>query len=277
MLSRVRLFATPWTVARKLLCPWDFPGKNTGVDCHFLWQGIFLTQGWNPSLLPWQADSLPLSHWRSPQSLVIDSNSTASVNITLYGRRVLSHVTEDRMKLRILRVIAYPGILWWVLNAIACNLKREDQRGFQHHTAHRGRRLIGERGRDCSKEAASQGTWRSGSRCQKPGEAREVRERLPTLLAPWIHPSGLRETGLQWPQEPNTPLFRDLPDDPMVKNPTCSAMDMGSVAGRGTKPTHRDCSGVRVPEPGSPCTTMEDPVRHDGRSCVPQRGPNAAK
>ena len=23
-----------------LLCPWDFPGKNTGVGCHFLIQGI---------------------------------------------------------------------------------------------------------------------------------------------------------------------------------------------------------------------------------------------
>ena len=28
-----------------LLCPWNFPGKNTGVDCHFLLQGIFPTQG----------------------------------------------------------------------------------------------------------------------------------------------------------------------------------------------------------------------------------------
>ena len=28
-----------------LLCPWDFPGKNTGVGCHFLLQGIFPTQG----------------------------------------------------------------------------------------------------------------------------------------------------------------------------------------------------------------------------------------
>ena len=27
--------------------PWDFPGKNTGVGCHFLCQGIFPTQGWN--------------------------------------------------------------------------------------------------------------------------------------------------------------------------------------------------------------------------------------
>ena len=33
-LSRVQLFATPWTVAYRLLGPWDFPGKNTGVDCH---------------------------------------------------------------------------------------------------------------------------------------------------------------------------------------------------------------------------------------------------
>ena len=35
----------------RLPCPWDFPGKNTGVGCHFLLQGIFLTQGWNPHLL----------------------------------------------------------------------------------------------------------------------------------------------------------------------------------------------------------------------------------
>ena len=35
----------------------DSPGKNTGVGCHFLLQGIFLTQGLNPQLLHWQADS----------------------------------------------------------------------------------------------------------------------------------------------------------------------------------------------------------------------------
>ena len=31
-----------------LLCPWDSPGRNTGVGCHALLQGIFLTQGSNP-------------------------------------------------------------------------------------------------------------------------------------------------------------------------------------------------------------------------------------
>ena len=39
-LSRVRLFATPWTVAYQLLHPWDFPGKNTGVGRHFLLQDL---------------------------------------------------------------------------------------------------------------------------------------------------------------------------------------------------------------------------------------------
>ena len=37
-----------------------------GVICHFLFQGIFAIQGWNPHLLNWQADSLPLSYQRSP-------------------------------------------------------------------------------------------------------------------------------------------------------------------------------------------------------------------
>ena len=35
----------------RLLCPWDSPGKNTGVGCHFLLQEIFWTQGSNPGLL----------------------------------------------------------------------------------------------------------------------------------------------------------------------------------------------------------------------------------
>ena len=34
-----------------LLCPGDSPGKNTGVGCHFLLQGIFPIQGLNLSLL----------------------------------------------------------------------------------------------------------------------------------------------------------------------------------------------------------------------------------
>ena len=51
LLSRARLFATLWIVGcPKLLRPWDFQGKSTGVGCHFLLQGIFPTQRLNPGL-----------------------------------------------------------------------------------------------------------------------------------------------------------------------------------------------------------------------------------
>ena len=58
-------FVTPWAIAHRLLCPCNFPAKNTGVGGNFLLQGIFLTQGSNQCLLcfqHWQADSLPLHH-----------------------------------------------------------------------------------------------------------------------------------------------------------------------------------------------------------------------
>ena len=62
--SSVRLFVTLRTVARQTaLCLWGFSDKNTGVGCHALLQGIFLTQGSNLcflGLLHWRADSLPL-------------------------------------------------------------------------------------------------------------------------------------------------------------------------------------------------------------------------
>ena len=36
--SRVRLCVTPQTAAHQAPRPWDSPGKNTGVGCHFLLQ-----------------------------------------------------------------------------------------------------------------------------------------------------------------------------------------------------------------------------------------------
>ena len=64
LLCRVQLFATPWTVARRLLCPWDFPGKDTGAGGRALLQGTFLTQGSNLHLL----HRRPLSQQGSPVS-----------------------------------------------------------------------------------------------------------------------------------------------------------------------------------------------------------------
>ena len=61
----------------RLLCQWDSPGKNTGVGCHSLLQGIFPTQGSNLRLwhlLHWQADSLPLSHLGSTSKKCVFSS-----------------------------------------------------------------------------------------------------------------------------------------------------------------------------------------------------------
>ena len=72
-LSCVRLFVTPWTVAHLAPPSWDFPGKSTGLSCHFLLQGIFLTQGLNLGLLHCRQRLSCLSHQGSP-GMVHDSN-----------------------------------------------------------------------------------------------------------------------------------------------------------------------------------------------------------
>ena len=96
VLSHVWFFVTPWSVHTRLLCPWDFPGNNTGVGCYFLLQGIFLTQGLNSCILHQQADSLPLHHLGSLSPLVFirqvslqETPSTPSTN-DIYSEGPLS-------------------------------------------------------------------------------------------------------------------------------------------------------------------------------------------
>ena len=74
----------------RVLCPWDFPGKNTGVGYHFLLQGIFPTQGLNPQLLHWQADSLPLSHPGCPSVLLATHLKMISLVTAIEGTSTLA-------------------------------------------------------------------------------------------------------------------------------------------------------------------------------------------
>ena len=46
----------------RLLRPWNSPGNNTGVGCHFLLQGIFLTHGLNPDFPHCRQTNYCLSH-----------------------------------------------------------------------------------------------------------------------------------------------------------------------------------------------------------------------
>ena len=63
VLSHVWPFSTPWTVTHQAPLPMEFSRQEYWSGCHFLLQGIFPTQGLNPSLLCLlhrQVDSLPL-------------------------------------------------------------------------------------------------------------------------------------------------------------------------------------------------------------------------
>ena len=90
------LTLTPWTIAHQVPLSTGFSlGKNTGVGCHFLLQGIFPTQGSNPHLLYLlycQADSLPLMPQGKPKCDTMDSSLPASSVHGILQARILEWV-----------------------------------------------------------------------------------------------------------------------------------------------------------------------------------------
>ena len=79
----VSFWCTTTDQSTSLFCPWDSPGKNTGVGCHFLLQGIFLTQGLNLGLLHCRQILCHLSHQGSPYNNVdISPPSGASLPLS---------------------------------------------------------------------------------------------------------------------------------------------------------------------------------------------------
>ena len=82
-------------------CLWDSPGKNMGAGCHFLLQGVFLTQGSNPVLLHWQSDSLsseppgkPVKTYSSRFSHSVESDSCNPMNRSTPGLPVYQQLPE---------------------------------------------------------------------------------------------------------------------------------------------------------------------------------------
>ena len=81
----------------RLLCPWDSPGKNTGVDCHTFFQGIFLTQGSNSHLLcllHWQAGSFLLA----PPGKPLEENIGDKLCVTLVLEKEDIQMANKHMK-----------------------------------------------------------------------------------------------------------------------------------------------------------------------------------
>ena len=66
LLSPVRLFATPWTVAHQAPPSMGFPRQEYWSGLPFLSPGDLPKLGIKPTSPAWQVDSLPLSHMRSP-------------------------------------------------------------------------------------------------------------------------------------------------------------------------------------------------------------------
>ena len=101
--SCIWLFATLQTVGTSVFCPQDSPGKNTGVGCCVLLQGIFPTQGLNLCLfclLLWQVGSLPLT---PPQFSSVQSLSRVRLFVTpwIAARQASLSITNSQSSLRL--------------------------------------------------------------------------------------------------------------------------------------------------------------------------------
>ena len=110
--SVVSDFVTPWTVPARLLCPWNSPGKNTGVGSHSLLQGVFLTQGSNLGLLHCRQILYHLSHQGTP---------VYSYNAILFGLQ-----KKKKKKRKILPC----ATLWINLESVVLSEKSPSQKEF---------------------------------------------------------------------------------------------------------------------------------------------------
>ena len=110
----------------RLLSPWDSPGKNTGVDCRALLQGIFPTQESNPGLLHllhWQAGSLPLAPHGKPQFSSVQSLSHVRFFTTpwITARQAYLSITISRSSdSRPSSQWCHPAISSWVVPFSSC-------------------------------------------------------------------------------------------------------------------------------------------------------------
>ena len=108
----------------RLLCPWDSPGKNIGVGCHGLLQGVFQTQGSNlsPAIPELQADSLPLSHQGSLPPTYVGLFGGLTAHLESSPRQILS------VPLFILATAEADGFMW-------AGIRCEERRPFSLHEA----------------------------------------------------------------------------------------------------------------------------------------------
>ena len=110
----------------RLFCPWDFPAKNTGMGCHVLLQGIFLTQGLNPHFLRLLHCRWILYRWVTREALqrCVDMGSNIHSHCFLYLQEEEFAVqmmrwlfkavtTADSLGTFLCRAACLSSCVWW--------------------------------------------------------------------------------------------------------------------------------------------------------------------
>ena len=90
--------AIPWPIPHEAH-PWASPGKNTGMGCHFLLQGIFLTQELNPGLPHCRQTLYHLSHQGSLKRTRKDKGKNGGSERLLFGAAKSQQMVTAAMKL----------------------------------------------------------------------------------------------------------------------------------------------------------------------------------
>ena len=113
-LSHVRLLWPPGLQPARLLCPWNSPGKSTGVGSHSLLQGTFLTQRLNPCLLHCRQSLCNLSHQGSFETITkIDKLLVNIINKKRTHRSSLSWTNSDTFNPEMQRCLAFGNQSIW--------------------------------------------------------------------------------------------------------------------------------------------------------------------
>ena len=110
----------------RFLCPWNYPGKNTGVHCHSLLQGIFLTQGSNPGL-HWRQILYCLSHQENLR-VVLSIRLMLATFHNVFSNHLGHHILNYASKITFLYFLN----MWPVSNFsyLSMNLKRSFWNSF---------------------------------------------------------------------------------------------------------------------------------------------------
>ena len=135
--SCLTLFPLRGLQPARLLCPWDYPGNNTGVTCLSLLQGIFLAQGSNSCLLHWQMDSLPLAPPGKPLQGIVTGlfiflktiSSTFSVHVLMELPVGLGEISKSSVSLPSVQSVSLLTVLFLKLLLLLLEASIESKSG----------------------------------------------------------------------------------------------------------------------------------------------------